>query len=71
MSGTEDYEERCTTLHKLAMKLKDSDNHVEALRKYEELLDIRERISGENSSEAIAIKGEIAILCNIVSMESL
>ena len=64
-------EEKIKLLEDAANKLKADSNNLEALRKFEEILDLKYRKFGEGSQEVRSTKCEIAILWNILSMDSL
>ena len=64
-------EDKIKLLEDAANKLKADSNNLEALRKFEEILDLKYRKFGEGSQEVRATKCEIAILWNILSMDSL
>lgn len=64
-------EDKIRQLEDTANKLKADNNNLEALRKFEEILDLKYRKFGDGSHEVRGTKCEIAILCNILSMDSL
>lgn len=64
-------EDKIRQLEDTAHKLKADSNNLEALRKFEEILDLKYRKFGDGSQEVRNTKCEIAILCNILSMDSL
>lgn len=66
-----DLEEKIKNLEETAYRLKADSNNLEALRKFEEILDLKYRKFGDGSSEVKSTKSEIAILWNILSMDSL
>jgi len=66
-----DIEEKIKKLEETAYKLKADSNNLEALRKFEEILDLKYRKFGDGSQEVRSTKSEIAILWNILSMDSL
>lgn len=55
-------EEKIKLLEDAANKLKADSNNLEALRKFEEILDLKYRKFGEGSQEVRSTKCEIAIL---------
>lgn len=57
-----DLEEKIRKLEETAYKLKADSNNLEALRKFEEILDLKYRKHGDGSQEVKSTKSEIAIL---------
>ena len=55
-------EDRIKLLEDTANKLKGDNNNLEALRKFEEILDLKYRKYGDGSHEVRSTKCEIAIL---------
>lgn len=47
------------------------ENYAEALKKFEELLELKVKKFGGQSKEALWIQNEIALVCNVLSMNSL
>ncbi|CAI2377045.1 unnamed protein product [Moneuplotes crassus] len=68
---SEEVDLKIKQLEQSANQLKADSNNLEALRKFEEILDLKYRKYGDGSHEVRSTKCEIAILCNILSMDSL
>jgi len=55
-------EEKIKSLEDAAYKLKAESNNLDALRKFEEILDLKYKKYGDGSQEVRSTKSEIAIL---------
>jgi len=63
--------EQARSLYEQALVLKNSGNHLEALKRFDEAqLLIKEEL-GENSDHLEPVHSEIAIVCNVLSMAHL
>jgi len=58
-------------LEEKAISLKNAKKYLEALKKYEEVIQLKKDSFGERDEGTLRTSGEAAIVCNILSMSFL
>jgi hypothetical protein len=66
-----DITEQINKLEEKASILKNAKKYLEALKKYEEVIQLKKESYGERNESTIRSSSEAAIVCNILSMSFL
>lgn len=66
-----DIHEQINKLEERAINFKNNKKYLEALKKYEEVIQLKRETLGERNDSTIRTSSEAAIVCNILSMSFL